>query len=113
MIASIGNFRMEVFMLEHFFVKPSTIDRIRDSWLGPQIDRYVEWMEGKGYGRPTILRRVTHLRPFAAFAQKRGCTDNVSAFDLIEEFVSEWLVQHGAEAKTAAALRKHALDVGN
>jgi site-specific recombinase XerD len=100
-------------MLEHYYVKPSTIDRIRNSWLGPQIDRYVEWMEGKGYGRPTVLRRVSHLYPFAVFAQKRGCTEIASAFDLIEEFVSEWLVQHGAEAKTAAALRKHALDVGN
>jgi site-specific recombinase XerD len=100
-------------MLEHYYVKPSTIDRIRNSWLGPQIDRYVEWMEGKGYGRPTVLRRVSHLYPFAVFAQKRGCTEIASAFDLIEEFASEWLVQHGAEAKTAAALRKHALDVGN
>ena len=25
-------------MLEHYYVKPSTIDRIRDSWLGSQID---------------------------------------------------------------------------
>lgn len=100
-------------MLEHFFVKPATIDRIRNSWLGPQIDSYVEWLETNGYARPTILRRLSHLYYFAVFAQKRGCADVASAFDLIEEFVSEWLVQHGAEAKTAAALRKHAIEVGN
>jgi integrase/recombinase XerD len=100
-------------MLEHYYVKPSTIDRIRDSWLGPQIDSYLEWLEAHGYCRPTILRRVSQLYHFAVFAQKRGCTNIASAFDLIEEFVSEWLVQHGAEAKAAAALRKHALDVGN
>lgn len=100
-------------MLEHFFVKPATIDRIRNSWLGSQIDSYLEWLEANGYARPTILRRLLHLYHFAVFAQKRGCTDVASAFDLIEEFVSEWLVQHGAEAKTAAALRKHAIDVGN
>ncbi|MGA2539886.1 MAG: hypothetical protein ABSF53_28035, partial [Terracidiphilus sp.] len=27
-------------MLEHYYVKPSTIDRIRGSWLGSQIDKY-------------------------------------------------------------------------
>lgn len=100
-------------MLEHYFVKPSTIDRIRDIWLGPQIDSYLEWLEANSYARPTILRRVPQLYHFAVFAQKRGCTSIASAFDLIEEFVSEWLVQHGAEAKTAGALRKHGLDVGN
>lgn len=100
-------------MLERYYVKPSTIDRIRDSWLGSQIDSYVEWMEANGYARPTILRRVSQLCHFAVFAQKRGCTTIAPAFDLIEEFVSEWLVQHGAESKTAAALRKHGLDVGN
>jgi hypothetical protein len=29
-------------MLERYFVKPSTGDRIRTSWLAPQIERYVE-----------------------------------------------------------------------
>ncbi|MGD0096943.1 MAG: site-specific integrase [Terracidiphilus sp.] len=100
-------------MLEHYFVKPSTIDRIRDTWLGPQIDSYLEWLETNGYARPTILRRVSHAYHFSVFAQMRGCMEVAPVFDLIEEFVSEWLVQHGAEAKTAAALRKHAIDVGN
>lgn len=100
-------------MLERYFARPSTIDRIRDTWIGPQIDRYVEWMEVNGYAKPTILRRVSQLCHFAKFAQGRGCMEVASAFDLIEEFVSEWLVQHGAETKTAVALRKHALDVGN
>jgi integrase/recombinase XerD len=45
-------------MLEHHYVKPSTIDRIRDSWLVPQIDSYLEWLETHGYCRPVILRRV-------------------------------------------------------
>ena len=32
-------------MLERYFVKPSTVDRIRASWLAPEIERYVEWMD--------------------------------------------------------------------
>jgi hypothetical protein len=61
----------------------------------------------------TVFRRLPRLLCFADFAQKRGCTDVASAVPLVEEFVSEWLVQHGAEAKTSASLRKHAIDIGN
>jgi hypothetical protein len=47
---------MENVMLEHYFVKPSTIDKIRGSWLGSQIESYVEWVEVHGYARsiPTV-----------------------------------------------------------
>jgi len=100
-------------MLEHYYVKPSTIDRIRDSWLGSQIDSYAGWMEANGYSSRTVFRRLPRLFCFAEFAQKRGCTDVASALALVEDFVSQWLVQHGPEAKTSASLRKHAIDVGN
>jgi hypothetical protein len=86
-------------MLEHYFVKPSTIDKIRGSWLGSQIESYVEWMEVHGYARPTVLRRVPLLFHFAEFAKKRGCTEIASATAFVEEFVSLWLSQHGAEAR--------------
>ena len=36
-------------MLEHYFVKPSTLDRIRGSWLGSHIESYVDWLEAHGY----------------------------------------------------------------
>jgi len=32
-MTSIGDFRLEVFMLEDYYVKPSTVDRVRGSWL--------------------------------------------------------------------------------
>jgi integrase/recombinase XerD len=83
---------MESVMLEHYYVKPSTIDRIRGSWLGSQIENYVGWMEANGYSSRTVYRRMPRLFCFAEFAQKRGCTDVASAFALVEEFVSEWLV---------------------
>ena len=28
-------------MLEHYFVRPETVDRIRSSWLGEAIEKYV------------------------------------------------------------------------
>jgi integrase/recombinase XerD len=100
-------------MLEHYFVRPSTIDRLRGSWLGSQIEGYVEWMEAHAYSPRTVFLRVPRLFHFADFAQKRGCRDTASATALVEEFVSHWLGQHGAEAKTSASLRKHSIDVGN
>jgi integrase/recombinase XerD len=36
-------------MLEHYFVKPGTIDRIRASWIGEPIERYVAWLHDHGY----------------------------------------------------------------
>jgi integrase/recombinase XerD len=59
-------------MLEHYYVKPSTIDRIRASWLGSQIDDYAGWMEANGYSSRTVFRRLPRLFGFAEFAQKRS-----------------------------------------
>ncbi len=93
-------------MLEHDFVKPSTHDRIRGSWLASPIERYVEWLETHGYTRATVVGRVPLLFQFAEFAQKNGCTDIGAARAFVEAFVSEWLSQHGAGVKTSASLRK-------
>ena len=31
-------------MLERYFVKPDTIDRIRASWIGELVEQYVKWL---------------------------------------------------------------------
>lgn len=78
-------------MLERYFVKPSTIDRIRSSWLGPQIERYVDWMEVRGYASRNVFCRVPILCHFADFARQRGCTDLTQASACLDEFVSQWV----------------------
>ena len=50
---------MEVVMLDQYFVKPSTIDRIRACWLAPQIERYVEWMRAEG-GTPIGMSLIEY-----------------------------------------------------
>jgi len=97
-------------MLEDYSVKPSTIDRIRGSWLAPQIESYLEWLEAHGYSRLVVYRRLPLLFHFAEFAEKKGCRDSASCRAYIKEFVSRWLEQHGAKAKTVVAVRKHAID---
>ena len=43
-------------MLEDYYVKPSTIDRVRSSWLAPQIESYLEWLQAHGYSRLVVYR---------------------------------------------------------
>ncbi len=101
---------MEVVMLEDYYVKPSTIDRIRGSWLAPQIQSYLEWLTAQGYSRLVVYRRLPLLFHFAEFAQEKGCRDVASCKAHIKEFVSQWLEKHGAKAKTVVAVRKHTID---
>ena len=78
-------------MLERYFVKPQTVDRIRALWLGPEIERYVVWLSEQGYSDRTVLRRVPLLVQFAEFAQSGGA---IAVEDLpahVEAFVTEWL----------------------
>lgn len=93
-------------MLERYFVKPSTIDRIRSSWLGPQIEKYVDWMEARGYAPRNVFRRVPVLCHFADFARKRGCTDLARATSCVEEFVSQWVARRQPGLATVVSLSK-------
>ena len=45
-------------MLETYFAKPETVERIRASWIGSEVERYVGWMADQGYGVRSIWRRV-------------------------------------------------------
>jgi integrase/recombinase XerD len=59
-------------MLEYYFLKPQTIDTIRNSWLGEIIERYVIWLHENNYARTNIYRRVPLLKSFGNFASKHG-----------------------------------------
>ena len=59
-------------MLEHYFLKPDTVDRIRNCWLGKPIEQYVDWLAEHGYATSNIHRRVPVLRQFAEFAWASG-----------------------------------------
>jgi len=42
-------------MLEHYFHRPATVDRLRALWLGPAIDRYAEWLSDRQVSRASSL----------------------------------------------------------
>jgi len=78
-------------MLEQYFLRPTTVDRIRSNWLGPQIEEYVEWMHAQKYAQRNITRRVVLLCHFADFARANGATDLTSASPLVEKFGDHWM----------------------
>src|SRR5216684_3215207 len=82
---------MEVVMLEQYFLRPTTVDRIRSNWLAPQIAQYVEWMYAQKYAECSITHRIAILCHFADFARTHGVTDLASASSLVEKFGDHWI----------------------
>jgi site-specific recombinase XerD len=82
---------MEVAMLERFFLKPQTMDRILGCWLGPRIESYVTILCKQGYSARTILRRVPILVDFAGFTKAKGVEEIAQAAPLVDEFVADQL----------------------
>jgi integrase/recombinase XerD len=82
-------------MFERYFVKPETIDRLRASWLGEPIERYVTWLHEHGYAARNVFRRVPLLRQFGEFAQAHGATRWEELPAYVEPFVTVWVQQHG------------------
>jgi len=100
-------------MLERYFVKPATIDRIRANWLAPEIERYVEWLDSHGYAARNVFRRVPILCRFAEYAEQHGAASPLSATSLIEGFAAHWLAAHEPQRGSAQARRKIAEDARN
>ena len=83
-------------MLEDYFVRLGTVDRIRASWIGPEIERYVVWLAGQGYRPRSVLHRVPLLVDFGELAWRRGAR---SVEDLplhVEVFVADGVAHRRA-----------------
>lgn len=96
-------------MLEHYFIRPSTIDRIRASWMGVPIERYVDWLTEKGYALQNVLIRVPLLIRFGEFARGCGATMWEELPNYVEPFINSWLKKrgkdHATEESTKGAVR--------
>jgi integrase/recombinase XerD len=86
-------------MLETYFVFPSTVDRIRNAWLGDAIERYVEHLAERGYAERTIRCRVPSLLQFGEFARAQGATTLAELPNYAEHFIAEWISKHGPGAR--------------
>jgi site-specific recombinase XerD len=93
-------------MFEKYFVKPATIDRLRASWIGPEIERYVGWLAGRGYGTKSIWRRVPIVAAFGEFARERGARVLGDLPAHVEAFVAERVRSHGARTGSDRPMAK-------
>ena len=78
-------------MLEQFFVRPTTVDRMRASWIGEAIEQYVAWLSEQGYAARSVLQRVPLLLRFGEYARERGAATWDALPEHVEPFVHEWL----------------------
>ena len=90
-------------MLTHYFIKPSTIDRIRASWLAPHIERYVERLHTRGYQARSVIRAVPLLCAFGDFARAHGARDPAGARAWVEAFVAARVARRGDSWPSAGA----------
>jgi len=59
-------------VLNRYFIRPTTIDRIHASWIGDAIERYVVWLGEQGYAARNVFVRVPILLRFGQYAQEAG-----------------------------------------
>ena len=93
-------------MLEQFFVKPSTVDRLRASWIGAEIEAYVVWLVEHGYGARAVWRRVPIV---CAFGEHAGAHGAVSVADLprfVDGFVDARVAAHHRRNCSERAMAK-------
>src|SRR3974390_1039404 len=60
----------EIVMLENYYVRPVTIDRIRGSWIAPAIEQYVGWLAPQRVTSRSVLHRGPLLLRFGGAAQE-------------------------------------------
>lgn len=97
-------------MLDRFFTRPGTIDRICSSWIGGAIVQYVTWLAERNFSTRTICRRVPILMHFGDFARGRGARRWQELPQHLEDFVASWLADHSGAQHTALARNKIAKD---
>jgi len=93
-------------MLERYYVRPDSVDRVRSSWIGDPIEWHVQWLSQQGYSSRTVLRHIPLLMEFGKFTSRCGATKFEELPSHIEAFTVHWLKRHGRGCKSDAARKK-------
>jgi len=78
-------------LLNRYFIRPTTVDRIRASWIGDVIERYVVWLTEQHYAARNVSFRVPVLVRFGDFAQTSGARKLTDLPAHVEPFIEDWL----------------------
>jgi integrase/recombinase XerD len=61
-------------MLEKYYIRPATIDRLYESWIASAVEQYVAWMAERRYADRSVYRRIPILVSFGEFAKTHGAS---------------------------------------
>lgn len=100
-------------MLEQYFVRPETIDRIRSGWLGEPIEQYVTWLTENRYRPRNVFRRVPILVQFGEFTASRGARAFVELPAYVAPFVRYWVDEHTQPSTSEPTRKRVACDARN
>src|SRR5438093_9651074 len=91
-------------MLERYYVRPVTVDRVRTSWIVAAIEQYVGWLAEWRYASRTVLRRIPLLVAFGEFAKTHGATEVARLADNLDPLGQGGMARHpsGNVAQRAA-----------
>ncbi len=92
-------------MLEKYYIKPVTLDRFQNCWLGQSIDQYVTWLSENKYSRSSVQRRVPVLMHFAEFSWNHGARSVSDLPAQVEGFVCQWIATRRRKGRTKDAKR--------
>lgn len=84
-------------MLDRYYLRPETTDRVSASWIADAIKQYVAWMTEREYRPSTVRSRVPLVFRFGEFARSQGAMS-------IDELPSH--VDAFVEARTRRRLRR-------
>ncbi len=93
-------------MLEEYFAKPSTIDRIRASWIAAEIESYLAWLVEHGYSTKSIWRRIPIAFAFGEFAARQGANSVADLPAHLEAFVADRVSAHDARTGSVRPMAK-------
>ncbi len=101
---------MEVIMLEQYYLKPTTLDRIRACWMADAIESYVGWLTENQYAARSVLRRVPMLLHFADFAQARGAAHLADLPGVVSPNRRKFRRVHRGDVEAAARFATHQIE---
>ncbi|VIO69846.1 hypothetical protein [Bradyrhizobium ivorense] len=90
-------------MLEKYYIRPTTIDRIHKSWIASAVEQYVGWMAERRYTDSSVSRWIPIVVSFGEFAKAHGAGEVKNLPDHVEPFVQAWI---GERARRRSARRR-------
>src|SRR5262245_38523498 len=79
-------------MLERYCLRPATLDRLRSSWLGEPLERYVSWLSEHGYAARNVFHCVPLVMQFGTFAKAHGAhRRSPTCLPTWTDFVESWI----------------------